>query len=51
MHISKGENERERKGMAANFLFAECIDIKLDEGVQLIYHFTSLHIQRELFVI
>ena len=32
-------------------MFAQCIDIKLDEEVQLIYYFTSLHIQRELFVI
>ena len=42
--------ERE-KWDGSHFLFAECIDIKLDEEVQLICHFTSLHIQRELFVI
>ena len=33
------ERMRERNGIAAIFFFAECIDIKLEEGVQLMYHF------------
>ena len=41
--------ERERGWQP--FVFAECIDIKLEEEFSLCTIFTSLHIQRELYVI
>ena len=45
----EGMKERERGWQS--FLFAECIDIKLEGEFSLYTIFTSLHIQRELFVI
>ena len=38
MHISR-ERLKERERGWQPFLFAECIDIKLEEVVRLIYHF------------